>query len=115
MSVLSGLKPEKVFHFFEEICGIPHGSGNVEQISDYLVKFAKDRNLFYIQDEVKNVIIIKEATEGYENSAPVIIQGHMDMVCEKESTSTIDFEKDGLQLYVDGEFVKAKDTDKKDK
>ena len=110
MRVLEHLQPERVFYYFEEIAKIPHGSGNTKQISDYLVSFAKDHDLEYYQDEINNVIIIKEATEGYENSAPVIIQGHMDMVCEKESTSTINFETDGLQLYVDGEFVKAKDT-----
>ncbi len=110
MRVLENLQPERVFFHFEEIAKIPHGSGNTKQISDYLVSFAKEHNLEYYQDEINNVIIIKEATEGYEASEPVIIQGHMDMVCEKESTSTIDFEKDGLELYVDGEFVKAKDT-----
>ena len=86
MSVLSGLKPANVFRFFEEICGIPHGSGNVDRISDYLVKFAQDRGLFYIQDKVKNVIIIKEATPGYEEEPALIIQGHMDMVAVKSRT-----------------------------
>ena len=64
MGVLSNLEPERVFYYFEEITKIPHGSGNVEQISDYLVNFAKERNIFCIQDELKNVIMIKEATEG---------------------------------------------------
>ena len=80
MGVLSNLEPKSVFHYFEEITRIPHGSGNVEQISDYLVDFAKARGLFYIQDELKNVIIVKEATPGYENEPAVILQGHMDMV-----------------------------------
>lgn len=110
MRVLENLQPERVFYYFEEIAKIPHGSGNTKKISDYLVSFAKEHDLEYYQDEINNVIIIKEATEGYEASDPVIIQGHMDMVCEKESTSAIDFEKDGLELYVDGEFVKAKET-----
>ena len=66
MGILSGLKPEKVFTYFEEIARIPHGSGNVGAISDYLAGFARERGLQYIQDEVKNVIIIKEATPGYE-------------------------------------------------
>lgn len=110
MRVLEHLQPERVFYYFEEIANIPHSSGNTKQISDYLVSFAKKHNLEYYQDAINNVIIIKEATLGYEASEPVIIQGHMDMVCEKESSSTIDFEKDGLELYVDGEFVKAKDT-----
>ncbi len=110
MRVLENLQPERVFYYFEEIAKIPHGSGNTKQISDYLVSFAKEHNLEYYQDDLNNVILIKEATEGYEQAEPIIIQGHMDMVCEKESTSTIDFEKDGLELYVDGDFVKAKGT-----
>ena len=76
MAVLEHLKPQKVFYFFEQLCGIPHGSGNVEQISNYLVDFAKERGFEYIQDEVKNVIIIKEASVGYENVPALMIQGH---------------------------------------
>ena len=110
MRALENLKPENVFYYFEEIANIPHGSRNTKQISDYLVNFAKERNLEHYQDELNNVVIIKEASEGYENAEPVIIQGHMDMVCEKENGSTIDFEKDGLELYVDDGFVMAKDT-----
>ena len=68
------LEPEKVFRFFKEICGIPHGSGNMEEISNYLVEFARDRGLFCVQDAWKNVIIVKEASAGYENAAPVILQ-----------------------------------------
>lgn len=110
MRALENLKPENVFYYFEEIANIPHGSRNTKQISDYLVNFAKERNLEHYQDELNNVVIIKEASEGYESAEPVIIQGHMDMVCEKENGSTIDFEKDGLELYVDDGFVKAKGT-----
>ena len=110
MRALENLKPENVFYYFEEIANIPHGSRNTKQISDYLVNFANERNLEHYQDELNNVVIIKEASEGYENAEPVIIQGHMDMVCEKENGSKIDFEKDGLELYVDDGFVKAKDT-----
>ena len=110
MRVLENLQPQRVFYYFEEIAKIPHGSGNTKQISDYLVAFAKEHNLEYYRDELNNVIIIKEATLGYENAQAVIIQGHMDMVCEKESGCTIDFEKDGLKLYVEDGFVKAKDT-----
>lgn len=110
MSVLSGLKPEKVFKYFEEICMIPHGSYNTEKISNYLVDFAKAHSLKHIQDADGNVIIFKDATEGYENSEPVILQGHMDMVCEKESGVTIDFEKDPLDIYVDGDLIKARGT-----
>lgn len=110
MRVLENLNPKKVFFYFEEICNIPHGSKDTKRISDYLVSFAREHNLEHYQDEVNNVIMIKEATAGYENSAPIIIQGHMDMVCEKVSDCTIDFSKDGLQLYVDGDFVRAKGT-----
>ena len=110
MRVLENLQPERVFYHFEEIAKIPHGSGNTKQISDYLVAFAKEHNLEHYQDEINNVIIIKEATAGYENADAVIIQGHMDMVCEKESDCSIDFEKDGLDLYVEDGFVKAKGT-----
>jgi len=110
MRVLENLQPERVFYHFEEIAKIPHGSGNTKQISDYLVAFAKEHNLEHYQDEINNVIIIKEATEGYENADAVIIQGHMDMVCEKESDCDIDFEKDGLDLYVEDGFVKARGT-----
>ena len=108
--MLEHLQPKEVFKFFEEICQIPHGSGNTKQISDYLVAFAKERKLEYIQDELNNVIIIKEATEGYEEVAPIIIQGHMDMVAVKEADCSIDMEKEGLQLVVSGDDVYAKGT-----
>lgn len=110
MSKLENLKPEKVFYFFEKICAIPHGSRNTKAISDYLVSFAKEHNLEYYQDESNNVVMIQEATKGYEDAEPVIIQGHMDMVCEKESGVEIDFEKDGLDLYVEDGFLKARGT-----
>lgn len=104
------LKPENVFYYFEQLAAIPHGSRNTKQISDYLVDFAKEQGLEYYQDEYNNVVIIQEATPGYESADPIIIQGHMDMVCEKESGCEIDFEKEGLSLYVDGDFLKAKGT-----
>lgn len=110
MSVTGDLKPGKVFHYFEEICGIPHGSGNVDGISDYLVKFARDRGLYCVQDAWKNVIIVKEASSGYEEAAPVILQGHMDMVAVKKPGADIDMEKDGLRLAVDGDYLYAQDT-----
>lgn len=110
MGILSMLEPQKVFYYFEEICKIPHGSGNVEQISNYLVKFAKERNLFYIQDELKNVIIIKEATVGYEKEPAVIIQGHMDMVAVKKPEASIDMSTEGLRLAVSGDEIYAEGT-----
>ena len=107
---LAGLKPEAVFHYFEEICSIPHGSGNTKQISDYLVAFAKEHGLRYIQDELNNVILFGDATPGYEDRPAVIIQGHMDMVCEKDADCPLDMEKDGLDIAHDGEYVFAKGT-----
>ena len=88
MRALEHLEPKDVFYFFEEICKIPHGSGNTEKISDYLADFARVRKLEYYQDEVGNVTIIKEATPGYEDHEPVILQGHMDMVAVKKQSGT---------------------------
>ena len=110
MSVLGHLEPKKVFGFFEEICAIPHGSHNNTAMSNWLVKFAADRGLEYYQDAAENVIIIKPATPGYEQAEPVIIQGHMDMVCEKTADCTKDMAVEGLDLAVDGDFIFAKDT-----
>ncbi|MBR4513311.1 MAG: aminoacyl-histidine dipeptidase [Lachnospiraceae bacterium] len=110
MAVLEGLKPAAVFKYFEEICSIPHGSRNTKQISDYLKSFAEARSLKVIQDESNNIIIKKPGTAGYEDHPTVIIQGHMDMVCEKEEDCGIDFEKDGLTLEVKDGKVSAKGT-----
>lgn len=110
MKVLENLQPAKVFKYFEEMSMIPRGSGNEKGISDYLVNFAKERNLEVIQDEALNVIIKKKASKGYENAPGVIIQGHMDMVCEKTKESTHDFMKDPLQLRVEGDNVYATNT-----
>lgn len=110
MGVLSDLEPKNVFRFFEEITGIPHGSGNVEQISDYLADFAGKRNLFFIQDELKNVIIIKEASPGYEQEPVVILQGHMDMVAVKRKDCPIDMRMEGLKTAVDGDKIYAEGT-----
>ena len=110
MKVLAELEPKAVFHFFEEIANIPHGSGNIDAISDYLVAFAKKRNLEYVQDLVKNVIIYKKATSGYEKEPAIIIQGHMDMVCVKDPDCKKDMMKEPLELAIDGDFVYAKNT-----
>lgn len=110
MMKLENLYPERVFYYFEKLTEIPHGSRNTKQISDYLVSFAKEHELKYYQDESNNVIIVKEATAGYENADTIIIQGHMDMVCEKENGCNIDFTKDSLDIFIDGDFVKAKGT-----
>jgi dipeptidase D len=110
MSVCKGYQPEKVLHYFEEICQIPHGSGNLDGISQYLVDFAKKRNLSYTQDEAKNVIIVKEASKGYENYETIMIQGHMDMVCEKNADSKHNFKKDSLDLCIIDDYLFAKGT-----
>lgn len=107
---LAGLRPEAVFGYFEKICSIPHGSGNTKQISDYYVSFAREHDLRYVQDEWNNVIIFVPGTEGYENHEPVIIQGHMDMVCEKDPDCPINMDTDGLDVTHDGEWVFANGT-----
>ena len=107
---LAGLQPEAVFQYFEEMCAIPHGSGNTKPISDYLVNFAKTHGLRYIQDEANNVIIFGDATPGYEDHAPVILQGHMDMVCEKDEDCPINMDTDGLDVTHDGKYVFARGT-----
>ena len=101
---------EKVVRFFEEFSAIPHGSGNTSLIADYLVDFAKKRNLDYSRDNADNVIIRKGATAGLEERPAVIFQGHLDMVAEKKPGAPIDMEKEGLTLYRDGDFLRAKDT-----
>lgn len=101
---------KKVLYYFTEISKIPRGSGNVKQISDYLVAFAKENNIRYIQDEAYNVIFFKPATAGYEDAPAVILQGHMDMVCEKESCSNHDFTKDALELLIEDGYLKANNT-----
>ena len=110
MAVLAQLEPEEVFHWFEEICGIPHGSGDTGRISDFLVDFAQKRSLKYRQDRSNNVIIWKDASEGYEDSEPVMLQGHMDMVCEKEPDCDIDFSGDGLRLKLEDGIISADGT-----
>lgn len=110
MNTLTNLKPEKVFEFFERISEIPHGSGNTEKIAQYCLDFAKERNLKAVTDKGGNVIIYAEGTPGYENSEPVIIQGHFDMVCEKTADCTKDMTKEGITLCTDGEYVWADKT-----
>ena len=107
---LAGLEPAAVFGYFEEICSIPHGSRNTKQISDYLVNFAKSHDLRYIQDDADNVIIFGDATPGYEDHPAVILQGHMDMVCEQDADCTINMATDGLDVTHDGNMVFAKGT-----
>lgn len=107
---LEQLDYKNVFKYFSEISDIPRGSGNEKAVSDYLVSFAKTHQFEYTQDEANNVIMIKKATSGYENESAIILQGHMDMVCEKRKEYTHDFLKDGIKLTVDGDFLHAEGT-----
>lgn len=110
MNNLEQLKPADVFRFFREIAEIPRPSGHEKAISDYLVSFAKERGLEWHQDDLNNVIIIKEASSGYEDCRPLILQGHMDMVCEKSPDCGKDMLADGLDLAVDGDWLYAEGT-----
>ena len=107
---LNGLQPKGVFYWFEKLCAIPHGSGNTKRISDFLVSFAKEYGYPCEQDALNNVIIYAPATPGYEEKAPVILQGHMDMVCEKDEDCPINMEEEGLDVTHDGQFVFARGT-----
>ena len=107
---LAGLQPAAVFGYFEELCSMPHGSGNTKIISDYLVRFAQGQGLRYIQDELNNVIIFVPGTGDKQDHEPVIIQGHMDMVCEKDADCPIDMEKEGLDITHDGNYIFANGT-----
>ncbi len=110
MAALSNIEPKEVFEFFEKLCSIPHGSGNLQKISDYLVSFAKERNLEVVQDSELNVIIKAPGTPGYEDKEPVILQGHMDMVAVKKEDCDIDMTTDGLRVTTDGTNVWAEGT-----
>ena len=107
---LSGLEPKSVMGYFEKLCTMPHGSGNTKQLSDYLVSFAKEHGLRYIQDTDNNVIMFGDGTCGLEDHEPVIIQGHMDMVCEKDADCPINMETDGLDVTHDGTYIFANGT-----
>lgn len=104
------MKCDKVLYFFEKINEIPRGSGNEKAISDYLVKFAKERGLWVHQDKANNVIIKKKASKGYENHSAVVIQGHMDMVCEKDPDVIHNFEKDPIKVIYEGDYIHADGT-----
>lgn len=110
MGKLDGLKPHKVFEYFEQISAIPRGSGNMDKIGAYCMDFAAKNSLRAVRDDIGNVIIFKDGTQGLENSQPIILQGHLDMVCRKTEDCEIDFEKDGLSLYIDGDFLRAENT-----
>ena len=107
---LEHLQPARVLAIFEQLCAIPHGSGDTARISDFCVAFARDLGLWHQQDALGNVIIKKPASAGYEDHPAVILQGHLDMVCEKAPDSPIDFTRDGLDVDTDGEWVFAHGT-----
>lgn len=107
---LAGLNPAPVFGYFEKICSIPHGSGNTKRISDYLVSFAREQGIRYRQDELNNVVMFGEGTCGMENHDPVILQGHMDMVCEKDADCPVNMDTDGLDIDHDGTWIFAHGT-----
>lgn len=108
--ILQNVQPVDVLGFFEDLTFIPRESGNEKEVSDYLVSFAKERGLEVYQDEYMNVLIRKPATAGYENSKGVILQAHMDMVCEKNPGFEFDFSKDPIQFIIDGDNIVAPDT-----
>lgn len=110
MGKLDGLEPARVFYFFEQISAIPRGSGNTDAISEYCAEFAKKNALEYIKDDVGNIVILKPGSRGYETSEPIILQGHLDMVCQKTAESRVDFSTDGIDLLVDGDFIRARET-----
>ncbi len=98
---------ERVFHYFEEISKIPHGSGETDKIAEYLVSFATERGLFVKRDSANNIIIRKNATRGYTDRPTVIIQGHIDMVLARTADCTKDLSREGIEIYRDGDFLKA--------
>lgn len=99
---------KRVFEIFSELSQIPRGSGDMEKISKYCEDFAKKNSLRYIRDKANNVVILKNGSKGYENAEPIILQGHLDMVCQSERE--IDFLNEGIEIYTDGDFLKARGT-----
>ena len=107
---MTNLKPERVFYYFKQISDVPRGSGNCSGMARFCKNFAVNHNLKYVKDDADNVVIFKDGTPGYENSEPVILQGHIDMVCQKTENASTDFINRGIELFVDGDFLKAKET-----
>ena len=110
MGILEGLEPKRVFYYFEQLCGIPHGSRNTKAISDYCKSVAEGLGLEVEQDALNCLLIRKPASAGYESHPPVILQGHLDMVCQQDADCPIDMEKEGLSLVVEGDIVRAQGT-----
>ena len=108
--ILDQLEPRSVFRFFEELCAIPHGSGNTKAVSDYCVRFARARGLECRQDALNNVVIAAPAAPGYEDAPAVIVQGHIDMVCAKAPGCEKNMAEEGLELFTDGDLIGARGT-----
>lgn len=106
----NNLSQQKFFSFFEQLSAIPRGSGNMNAVAQFCQDFAQKHGLKCIRDSANNIVIFKDGTKGYESAAPVILQGHLDMVCQKTDDCNINFEKDGLDIYADGDFIKAHGT-----
>lgn len=107
---MTNLTPERVFYYFKQISDVPRGSGNCNCMAHFCKNFAENHNLRYVKDDADNVVIFKNGTPGYEKSDPVILQGHSDMVCQKTENATTDFINRGIELFVDGDFLKATET-----
>ncbi len=110
MGKLSGIAPSDVFEIFEDICGIPRESGNLDAIARYCIGFAERNNYKWWRDKYNNVVIKKPATKGYEKSETIILQSHLDMVCEKKDGVAFDFKKDAIRPYIDGDLIRAEGT-----
>ena len=110
MPVFEGLEPKGVLEKFEAVCSIPHASFHTKAISDYIAAFASERHLKFLQDGCNNIIVFKDASKDFESAEPVIIQGHIDMVCEKDPGIEKDMLKEGLDLAVDGDLIYARGT-----
>ena len=110
LAVLDSIEPKRVMYYFEKLCSVPHGSGNTGEATKLCREFAKDNNLEYYEDSLGNCVITKNATPGYENSPAVILQGHLDMVCEKAKECNIDMSKEGLKLNISGDDIYAEGT-----
>lgn len=110
MGILDKIEPKEVMHWFEEISSIPRGSLKEEKIAAFLVNFARERGYEYSEDDYHNVVIRKPASPGYEKKSALILQAHIDMICVKDPGVDHDFENDGLELYIDGDHVRARGT-----
>ncbi len=110
MNKLSNIDFDRIFYYFDKICSIPHGSGNMDKISEFCIEFARANNLKVIRDDANNVIIYKNASKGCENKSPIILQGHLDMVCQANEDTKIDFDTDSIKTYISGDYIKANGT-----